>query len=161
MPTVAALFDDSVALERALNALQNAGLGDDIVEVSEGREADTAPQPDGEDKGFEGGVSAGMSSGLGGGDVGGDASGTLGIPPVGGVAGALGGSGGSQPAPIGLVGDERSARTSHLDRLGDDAEAFRLGVERGGKLLMLETSDVEKAIATLREAGAQQLYDPR
>ncbi|ADI13930.1 hypothetical protein [Truepera radiovictrix] len=158
MATVAALFDDSAALERAINALQSAGLGDDIIEVNEGREADTAPETS-ED--FEGGVSVGMSSGLGGGDVGGDASGTLGIPPVGGVAGAFGGSGGSQPAPVGLVGDGRGARTGRLDRLGDDAEPFRLGLERGGKLLMLETNDVEKAVTTLREAGAQQLYDPR
>ena len=44
MATVAAIFDDSVALERAVSKLNDAGLGDDIVQVSENRDADTAPE---------------------------------------------------------------------------------------------------------------------
>ena len=40
---------------------------------------------------------------------------------------------------------------------GDDAEPFRLAAERGGKLIMLETSDVETAVSTLQAAGAVTL----
>lgn len=32
MATVAAIFDDTVALEKAVSQLQAAGLGDDIIE---------------------------------------------------------------------------------------------------------------------------------
>lgn len=151
MATVAALFDDSVALERAISRLQSAGLGDDILEVNEGREADTAPE------------ATVTSDTAGSGDQVGDVGGSVGLPPLGGVVGAFGGSGGSQPAPVGLVGMGRGVDTGmgRLDRLGDDAEPFRLGVARGGKLILLETDDVETAVATLQEAGAQQLYDPR
>lgn len=146
MATVAAIFDDSVALERAVGRLNDAGLGDDIVQVSENRDADTAPErtetpaePTGENIG------------------------NVGIPAVAGAGGVLGlgGSGGNQGAAALAAGSVFGRGGDGLDRLGDDAEPFRLAAERGGKLIMLETSDVETAVSTLQAAGAQQVYDPR
>jgi hypothetical protein len=43
MATVAAIFDDSVEMEKAVSSLQSAGLGDDIVKVNENRDADHRP----------------------------------------------------------------------------------------------------------------------
>ncbi len=149
MATVAAIFDDSVALERAVSRLNDAGLGDDIVQVSENRDADTAPEqsetpaePTGENVG------------------------NVGLPAAAGAGGLLGlsGSGGNQGAAALVAGNVFGGGDSglgRLDRLGDDAEPFRLAAERGGKLIMLETSDVETAVSTLQAAGAQQVYDPR
>lgn len=149
MATVAAIFDDSVALERAVSRLNDAGLGDDIVQVSENRDADTAPEasevPGDSDRDD-------LGTGLPG----------VGIPAVAGAGGVSGGgSGGQNLAPLlgGFAG--RGTGLDRLDRLGDDAEPFRLAAERGGKLIMLETSNVETAVATLQGAGAQQIYDPR
>lgn len=149
MATVVAVFDDSVALERAVSHLASAGLGDDIVQVTENRDADTAPErseaPNDPDT-------------TGGGNIG--------IPAGAGAGGLLGlsGSGGSQgAAPLlgrGLFGGADDG-LNRLDELGDDAEPFRLAAERGGKLVILETSDVDKAVSTLKGAGAQQVYDPR
>lgn len=150
MATVAAIFDDSVALERAVSQLNSAGLGDDIVQVSENRDADTAPEmsetPD---------------------ESTGDNVGNLGIPAAAGAGGllGLGGSGGTQGAAAlvgeGVFGRGNDDGLNRLDRLGDDAEPFRLAAERGGKIIMLETNDVETAVSTLQAAGAQQVYDPR
>lgn len=149
MATVAAIFDDSVALERAVSRLNDAGLGDDIVQVSENRDADTAPEqsetpaePTGENVG------------------------NVGLPAGAGAGGLLGlsGSGGNQGAAALVAGNVFGGGDDglgRLDRLGDDAEPFRLAAERGGKLIMLETSDVEAAVSTLQAAGAQQVYDPR
>ena len=149
MATVAAIFDDSVALERAVGKLNDAGLGDDIVQVSENRDADTAPEqtetpaePTGENVG------------------------NVGLPVAAGAGGllGLGGSGGNQGAAALVAGNVFGGGgdgLGRLDRLGDDAEPFRLAAERGGKLIMLETSDVETAVSTLQAAGAQQVYDPR
>lgn len=143
MATVAAVFDDSVALERAVDALGSAGLGDDIVQVSENRDADTAPERS---------------------DTSGDpdtAGGDIGVPAGVGAGGLLGlsGSGGSQgAAPLlggGLFGGDGLGR---LDALGNAAEPFRLAAERGGKLVILETNEVDRAVATLKAAGAQQVY---
>ena len=152
MATVAAIFDDSVALERAVGKLNDAGLGDDIVQVSENRDADTAPEqtetpaePTGENVGSVGSVGLPVAAGAGG---------LLG----------LGGSGGNQGAAALVSGNVFGGGgdgLGRLDRLGDAAEPFRLAAERGGKLIMLETSDVETAVSTLQAAGAQQVYDPR
>lgn len=142
MATIAAIFDDAVALEGAISALERAGLGEAIAHVSENRDADTAPEQS-ETR---------------------EADTSTGVPPVLG-AGSLGGSGstgaqGTAPLLGGLFGGNDAA-DGYLDRLGDDAEPFRLAAERGGKLIVLETDEVDKAISTLRSAGAQQLYDPR
>lgn len=146
MATIAAIFDDSVALEKAIDSLQRAGLGDAIVDVSENRDADTAPEqsetPGGDDTRDDVGGVVPLAGA--GGVTGGGATGTHGTVPL------LGGFGGR--------GDRVSG---YLDRLGDAAEPFRLAAERGGKLIVLETDDVDQAIATLRQAGAQELYDPR
>ena len=149
MTTVAAIFDDSVALERAVSRLNDAGLGDDIVQVSENRDADTAPE---------------QSETLA--EPTGDNVGNLGLPAGAGAGGLLGfsGSGGNQGAAALVSGNifgGGSSGLGRLDRLGDDAEPFRLAAERGGKLIMLETNDVETAVSTLQAAGAQQVYDPR
>ena len=146
MATVAAIFDDSVALERAVGQLNSAGLGDDIVQVSEGRDADTAPEqsevPGDPDRN----------------DVG------LGVPAVAGAGGLGGGASSAQSAaPLlgGFLGLGGGDGLSRLDSLGADAEPFRLAAERGGKIIVLETGDVETAVSTLRAAGAQQVHDPR
>ncbi len=146
MATVAAIFDDSVALERAVSRLNDAGLGDDIVQVSENRDADTAPEqsetpaePTGENVGLPAGAAAGGLLGLSG----------------------SGGNQGAAALAAGSVFGGSSDGLGGLDRLGDDAEPFRLAAERGGKLIMLETNDVETAVSTLQAAGAQQVYDPR
>ena len=149
MATVAAIFDDSVALERAVSRLNDAGLGDDIVEVSENRNADTAPERTETPA-----------------EPTGDNTGNLGLPAGAAAGGLLGlsGSGGSQGAAALVAGNVFGGGgdgLGRLDRLGDDAEPFRLAAERGGKLIMLETSDVETAVSTLQAAGAQQVYDPR
>lgn len=143
MATIAAIFDDAVALEGAISALEQAGLGDDIAHVSENRDADTVPEQS---------------------EVPEDDAG-VGIPPVLG-AGSLGGSGstgaqGTAPLFGGLFGGGNDPADGYLDRLGDAAEPFRLAAERGGKLIVLETDEVDKAVRALRSAGAQQLYDPR
>jgi hypothetical protein len=140
MATVAAIFDDAVSLEGAISALERAGLGEAIAHVSENRDADTVPEQS---------------------EVPEDDSG-IGIPPVLG-AGGLGSTGAQGTAPLlgGLFGGGNDPADGYLDRLGDDAEPFRLAAERGGKLIILETDDVDEAVTTLRSAGAQQLYDPR
>ncbi len=143
MATVAAIFDDSVAMERAISALQSAGLGDDITRVDEGRDADTAPErteipDDGTDTGI--------------------------VAPLGGAVGGTGGGTGLQgTAPLlgGLFGGNEGDGSGPLDGLGDAAEPLRLAAERGGKLIVLNTSDIETAVTTLQRAGAQQVYDPR
>ncbi len=144
MATVAAIFDDSVALERAIDRLQKAGLGGDIIDVEEGREADVAPEESTlpGDNYQEGAAIPPLAGGAAGSGV----SQTQGTPGL--FAGLFGGG----------VGSDDSGE---LDRLGEDADAFRLAVERGGKLVVLETQDPDKAVTVLREAGAQQLYDPR
>lgn len=148
MATVAAIFDDSVALERAVSQLNSAGLGDDIVEVSENRDASTAPERSETPA-----------------EPTGDNVGNLGLPAGAGAGGLLGfsGSGGNQGAAALVAGNVFGGGDGlgRLDRLGDDAEPFRLAAERGGKLIMLETNDVEAAVSTLQAAGAQQVYDPR
>lgn len=141
MATVAAIFDDSVALERAVGALEKAGLGADIAEVSENRDADVAPEqtetPDAE----------------------------MSVPPLAGAGGVLGSGGigaqGSAPLLGGLFGTGGSGIEGRLDALGSAAEPFRLAAKQGGKLIFLETGDADKAVHTLKQAGAQQVYDPR
>lgn len=146
MATVAAIFDDSVALEKAVDSLQRAGLGDAIVDVSENRDADTAPEE------------SETSDDNAGGDVGG-------VAPLAGAGGVIGGGGtgthGTVPLLGGLFGGGDDRVSGHLDRLGDDAEPFRLAAQRGGKLIILETDDVDQAVTVLQQAGAQELYDPR
>jgi hypothetical protein len=141
MATVAAIFDDQGTLEKAVSALEAAGLGDDIVQVSEGREADRAPEetqtPDEEG---------------------------VGIPPIAAAGGLLSGSGPSPQASAPLLGTAFAANdalTNRFDALGDAAEPFRHALESGGKLIFLETRKVAEAIAALEGAGAQQVYDPR
>ncbi len=148
MATVAAIFDDSVALEKAIDSLQRAGLGDAIVDVSENRDANTAPE---------------QSETPGGDDTRDDVGGVVPLTGAGGVTGGGGtGTHGTVPLLGGVFGGRDDDRVSgYLDRLGDDAEPFRLAAERGGKLIILETDDVDQAIATLQQAGAQELYDPR
>lgn len=142
MATIAAIFDDAVALEGAISALERAGLGEAIAHVSENRDADTAPEAS---ETGEADPSTGVSPALGaGGMLGAGSTSAQGSAPL------FGGFfGGSDPAD------------GYLDRLGDDAEPFRLAAERGGKLIILETDNVDEAVTTLRSAGAQQLYDPR
>jgi hypothetical protein len=142
MATVAAIFDDAATLEGAISALEQAGLGDAIAHVSENREADTAPETS---ETGETDTSTGVSPALG-------AGGMLG-------AGSISAQG-SAPLFGGFFGSSDPAG-GYLDRLGDDAEPFRLAAEHGGKLIVLETDDVDEAITTLRRAGARQLYDPR
>lgn len=143
MATIAAIFDDAVALEGAISALERAGLGEAIAHVSENCDADTVPeesQTEGTDTG------TGVSPALG----------------AGGMLGA-GSTSAQSSAPLlgGLFGGGNDPADGYLDRLGDDAEPFRLAAERGGKLIILETDDVDTAVATLQQAGAQQVYDPR
>ncbi len=140
MATVAAIFDDSVALEKAVNALTDAGLGDDIVDISENQHADTPPEQS-ETPGATDEV--GFMPAAGAGLVG---SGAAGAAPI---------------AGIGIFGGNDDPTGGHLDKLGDDAEPFRLAAQHGGKLMILETDDVAKAVSTLQSAGAQELYDPR
>lgn len=138
MATVAAIFDDAVALEKAVSRLQAAGLGDDIIEVDEGREADQVPEETltpGDTQGDEGGLPAATLLGAGG------SQGAAGV----GFFGSLFGGGANDK----------------LGGLGESAEPFRTALERGGKLLVLETDNVETAVLTLQQAGAQQFYDPR
>ena len=139
MATVAAIFDDAVTLEKAVSQLQAAGLGNDIIEVDEGREAERVPEetltPD-DTQNDEGGIPA-ASTFLG-------AGGSQGAAGVGFFGGLFGGG-----------------ANDKLGSLGENAEPFRIALERGGKLLVLETDDVETAVSTLQQAGAQQLYDPR
>ncbi len=150
MATVAAIFDDSVALGKAISALQNAGLGDDIVDVDENRDADTAPEQ--------------TDTSGDGNDVMDDDTGVGVVAPLGGaVGGATGGGSGMQgttPLMGGLFGGDEGV-SGPLSDLGDEGEPFRLAAERGGKLVVLKTDDVETAITTLQRAGAQQVYDPR
>ncbi len=155
MATVAAIFDDSVALEKAVSNLQSAGLGDDIVEVNENRDADTAPER------TETPNDTGTGTFSSDNDIGG-----IGVPPIAGAGGLIGGggSGGTQgTAPIlgGFFGRGDGTGLGRLDSLGDDAEPFRLAAQRGGKLIILETNDVNTAVSVLQRAGAQQVYDPR
>ena len=147
MATVAAIFDDSVALEKAVDSLQRAGLGDAIVDVSENRDADTAPE---------------QSETPGGDDTRDDVGGVVPLTGAGGVTGGgTTGTHGTVPLLGGFFGGGDDRVSGYLDRLGDDAEPFRLAAERGGKLIILETDDVDQAVATLQQAGAQKLYDPR
>ncbi len=144
MATVAAIFDDSNALERAVNALQTAGLGDDITEVDENTHSDTAPettQTADDAETAEVGAVPVAGAGLAGG-------GAVGAAPLAGGAGMLG-----------MGGADGS--DNHLSKLGSAAEPFRLALSHGGKVLMLETKDVDKAVSTLKSAGAQEIYDPR
>lgn len=143
MATVAAIFDDQSALEKAISALETAGLGDDIVQVSEGREADRAPEET---------------------EVAGDD--TVTVPPVAAAGGLLGAGSGSTTPQAGapLLGAAFAADSDvlgRLDKLGDAAEPFRLALESGGKVIFLETRKVDEAVAALGGAGAQQVYDPR
>ena len=143
MATVAAIFDDSVALEHAVSALNDAGLGDDIVDVEENQHADTAPETT---------------------QTGDDAeTAEVGAVPIAGAGLAGGGAVGATPLAAGsaYMGAGNSDADNRLDKLGDDAEPFRLALEHGGKLLMMETHDVDKAVSTLQQAGAQEIYDPR
>jgi hypothetical protein len=139
MATVAAIFDDAVTLEKAVSQLQAAGLGDDIIEVDEGRETDRAPEetltPDDTQR-DEGSIPA-ASTFLGAGG----SQGAAGISFLGGLFGG--------------------GANDKLGGLGESAEPFRIALERGGKLLVLETDSVERVVSTLQQAGAQQLYDPR
>jgi hypothetical protein len=147
MATVAAIFDDSVALEKAVDSLQRAGLGDAIVDISENHDADTAPE---------------RSETPGGNDTRDDVAGVVPLAGAGGVTGGgTTGTHGTVPLLGGFFGGRGDHVSGYLDRLGDDAEPFRLAAERGGKLIVLETDDVDQAVATLQQAGAQELYDPR
>lgn len=140
MATVAAIFDDEVALEQAVNALEAVGLGNDIVQIEEGREADSAPE-----------VS----------ETPGD---DLTLPPIAAAGGLLGGGGSSPQGAAPLLGAAFAADSGvlgRLDNLGDAGEPFRLAAEGGGKLLFLETRKVAEAVEALQKAGAQQIYDPR
>lgn len=144
MATVAAIFDDSVAMEKAVSALQSAGLGDDIVDVEEDRDADTAPErTETPDDTNDVGVGAPLTGA--GGTIGGGGTGTQGTTPL------LGGF---------FSGDEDGV-SGPLSGLGDEGEPFRLAAEHGGKLIVLETDDVDTAVTTLQRAGAQKIYDPR
>lgn len=142
MATVAAIFDDSVAMEKAVSALQSAGLGGDIVNVEEDRDADTAPERT-ETPDDTGGVGAPLTGA--GGTIGGGQTGTQGTTPL------LGGF---------FSGDDDGI-SGPLSGLGDEGEPFRLAAEHGGKLIVLKTDDVDTAVTTLQRAGAQKIYDPR
>ena len=142
MATVAAIFDDSVALEHAVSALNDAGLGGDIVHVSEDRGNDIPPEhsevPDDS------------------GDVG------LGTPLAG--AGLVGGTGAQGVGAAPAIGGgllNANQDEDRLGRLGDAAEPFRLAIQDGGRYILLETSQVDEAVSALQKAGAQELYDPR
>lgn len=140
MATVAAIFDDEAALERAVDALEAAGLGDDIVQIEEGREADNAPE-----------TSEAPGDGV-----------TL--PPIAATGGFLGGGTTNPQGAAPILGTALTTDNNvlaRLDDLGDAAEPFRLAAEQGGKLIFLETRKVAEAVAALEGAGAQQLYDPR
>ena len=141
MATVAAIFDDSVAMEKAIGALQSAGLGDDIVDV-EDRDADTAPEQT--ETSDDTDVAVGAPLVGAGGTIGGGQTGTQGTTPL--MGGLLGGDDGV---------------SGPLSDLGDEGEPFRLAAEHGGKLIVLKTDEVDMAVQTLQQAGAQQIYDPR
>ncbi len=145
MATVAAIFDDSVAMEKAISALQSAGLGGDIVDVDENRDADTAPErtetPD--DTNDDVGVAAPLTGA--GGTIGGGGTGTQGTTPL--LGGFFSGNDDGVSGP--------------LSDLGNEGEPFRLAAEHGGKLIVLKTDEVDTAVQTLQQAGAQQIYDPR
>ncbi len=139
MATVAAIFDDEAALERAIDALEKAGLGDDIVSVEAGREGDRA-------------------SGVG------EAEDAVPLPPLAAAGGLLGGGGTGTQGAAPLLGTAFASNSNVLDKIdnmGEAGEPFRLAAEQGGKLLFLETRKVAEAVETLQTAGAQQLYDPR
>lgn len=145
MATVAAIFDDSDALKKAVNALQSAGLGDDITEVAENTHSDTAPEASRSADDAET-AEAGAIPIAGAGLAGGGAVGGRGAAPLGGLS---------------IFGGDNDPTDGQLDKLGGDAEPFRQALEHGGKVLMLETSDVNTAVSTLQSAGAQRVYDPR
>jgi len=131
--TVAAIFDDSVALGRAVSKLQEAGLGDDILEVQEGE--------------VQEGAAGGARQ---------DTPHNPAFLPAAGMANLYGGASRTTPAAA-----DAPNTPSRLGSLGDDAEPFRRSLEHGGKLVILETDDVDTALATLRDAGAQRLYPNR
>ncbi len=143
MATVAAIFDDSDALEKAVNALEAAGLGDDIVEVAENTHSDTAPE-----------TSQTADDA---------ATAEVGAVPIAGAGLAGGGAVGAAPlaAGAGMLGAANASDDARLDKLGSGAEPFRQALEHGGKVLMLETNDVDTAVSTLQSVGAQEIYDPR
>lgn len=141
MATVAAIFDDSDALEKAVNALEAAGLGDDIVEVAENTHSDTAPE-----------TSQTADDA---------ATAEVGAVPIAGAGLAGGGAVGAAPLGAGMLGAASASDDVRLDKLGSGAEPFRQALEHGGKVLMLETNDVDTAVSTLQSVGAQEIYDPR
>ena len=143
MAIVAAIFDDSDALEKAVNALQSAGLGDDIADVIENTHSDTAPE---ESRSVDDAETA-----------------EVGAIPIAGAGLAGGGAVGSTPLAAGAayMGAGEDSGSNRLDKLGDSAEPFRQALEHGGKVLMLETNDVDTAVSTLQSVGAQEIYDPR
>ena len=141
MATVAAIFDDSDALEKAVNALQTAGLGDDITDVVENTSSDTAPD---ESRAADDAETA-----------------EVGAIPIAGAGLAGGGAVGSTPLAAGAAYMGADDSTDRLGKLGDGAEPFRQALKHGGKVLMLETNDVATAVSTLQSAGAQEVYDPR
>ena len=145
MATVAAIFDDAVAMEKAVSALQSAGLGNDIVNVEEDRDADTAPERTETPDDTGGDVAVGAPLTGAGGTIGGGQTGTQGTTPL------LGG----------LFSGDDDGVSGPLSDLGAEGEPFRLAAEHGGKLIVLKTDDVDTAVTTLQRAGAQKIYDPR
>lgn len=131
MATVVGLFDDLDGLYKAVDALEKEGLGDDITEVYDGSKGGDTDQEVG-DEDLLGGEQA-----------------------IG--AGAVASQGGAaQPLAVNLQG-----ALSRLDSLGEEGDFFRNSAQHDGKLVILETDAVDKAVEILRETGAERVHDPR
>jgi hypothetical protein len=131
MSYVYGLFDNDDDVRTAINGLERMGKGTDIVEVI------TQSQ---EQSSVEGGDAPLVDTPL--------------VPVAGIIPAANTSSGGMMPAAV-------TPGLRHLEGLGEMSDYFSRAVEKGGQLVVVDTSDAESVARLFKNANAQRVYDKK
>jgi hypothetical protein len=132
MSYVYGLFDNDEDVRKAINGLERLGKGDEVVEVITGSEG-TRPSS------VEGATAPLVATPL---------------VPVAGVIPA------ATTTPEGMKAEPES-RLGRFDDLGEVGDYFSRALEKGGQLVIVDTSDADVVASLFRDANAQRVYDKR
>lgn len=132
MSYIYGLFDNDDDVRKAINGLERLGKGDQIVEV--------ITQPEGTGTSSVEGANAPLTD-------------TPLIPVAAGIPAATTALGGM------MVGATRQSR--HLEGLGELSDYFSRAIEKGGQIIVVDTSDTDVVASLFRDANAQRVYDKK
>jgi UV DNA damage endonuclease len=134
MSYVYGLFDNDEDVRKAINGLERLGKGDEVVEVITGA---------GDEAGRSDGTRAETAPLI-----------ATPLAPVAGVIPA------ATTAPEGMMA-EPGVRSRHFDGLGEVGDYFSLALEKGGQVVIVDTSNTDVVAGLFKEANAQRVYDKR